>query len=117
MHVALVGDDDRGGHCAHRQAALILLVIRDRAHHRRDLFEREAEVRQDVLREQRSGLRVLLSRHDVAHVVEIGGDRRDLAASRVVTERLEDEPRSVSRGVRVPLAVLGVADRSGLLVR
>src|SRR5437867_8840166 len=58
-----------------------------------------------------------LARDDVANVVQIGGDRRDLAATRVVAERFQNETRAVRGGVRVPLAVLGVPDRAGLLVR
>src|SRR5207237_1843395 len=116
VHVALVGDDHRGGHGTHREPTLVLLVIRDGAHHRGHLFEREAQVEQDVLREQGPGLRVLLARHDVAHVVEVGSDRGDLAAACIVAKRLQDEASAVGRGVRVALAVLGVADRAGLLV-
>src|SRR5919204_455256 len=42
---------------------------------------------------------------------------RNSAAPRVVPERLEDEARAVRGGVGVALAMLGVADRAGLLVR
>ena len=116
MHVALVGDDHRRGHGAHRQAALGLLVVRDRAHDHRDLLDVEFELLEDVLRDERAGLPVLLARHDVPDVVQVGSDRGDLAAARLVAERFQDEARAVGRGVRVALAVLGVADRAGLLV-
>src|SRR5207237_624404 len=57
-----------------------------------------------------------LARDDVTDVVEVRGDGGDLAPTRVVPERLQDETRAVGRGVGVPLAVFGVSDRAGLLI-
>ena len=114
MHVALIRDDHGGGDRAHGQPALGLLVIRDRTHDGGDLFEVEAEIPEDVLRDERAGLAVLLARDDVADVVEVRGDGGDLAAARLVPEGLQDETRAVGGGIRMTLAMLGVADRAGL---
>src|SRR5206468_11971658 len=77
----------------------------------------ETEVLEDVLGDERAGLSVFFPRHDIPDVVEIGRDGPELAAASLVAEGAEDEARAVGARVRVPLAVLGVADRARLLVR
>ncbi len=61
-------------------------MIRDGPHDRRDLFELEAIVDEDRFGEERTRLSVALARDDVADVVQVRGDRSDLAAARVVTQ-------------------------------
>src|SRR2546430_7999785 len=48
--------------------------------------------------------------------MQVRRDRGYLAAARIVAERLEDEPGSVGRRVRVSFAMLGVSDGPGLLI-
>ena len=61
----------------------------------RDLFELEAEVAENVLRDERAGLSVLLARDDVPDVVEVRRDGGDLAAARLVPKGLQDETGAI----------------------
>ena len=88
VYVGLVGQD-QGGPLRRDRLSDPLLVVADGAEDDPDLLVRHAELAQDLVRDGGSGLGMAGAGDEVAHVVEVAGDRGTFGLPMLVAEALQ----------------------------
>ena len=88
-HVGLVGDDDRSSNSVDR-IGVWLVVIADGSDHSSDVLRLHAHVIENAHRHQRARLRVVVAVDDVADVVHVASNARNLDVVLGILQLLED---------------------------
>lgn len=88
-HVGLVGDDDRSSNSVDR-IGVWLVVIADGSDHSSDVLRLHAHVIENAHRHQRARLRVVVAVDDVADVVHVASNARDLNVVLGILQLLEN---------------------------
>ena len=88
-HICLVGDDDRSSDSVDR-IGVWLVVVADGGDHSSDVLRLHAHVIENAHRHQRARLRVVVAVDDVADVVHIASNARDLNVVLGILQLLED---------------------------
>jgi hypothetical protein len=94
----------------------LLFVIADRRHHDAYLAVRHAELTQQVVSDRGAGLRVHRPAHEIAEVVKVAGDRRQLDHPVIEAETMQGVVCDLGNQPRVTEAVLGVAELAEIAI-
>ncbi len=86
----------------------LVLMGADCAHHDRRVFRRCAESPQNSMGEQCASAGMIEAADDVADVVEIGGNRRELLLATVEAHPLQNIARDIGHQTHMAESVLGV---------